>query len=88
MAEFSEQGGSSTMDPSRFRRYVTSRVISKVIETKSLRRSRHRAEKEKKENNLLHIVEYFHQLNDAGSYLTAQTLVDLSPSIILKSNVI
>ena len=74
MAEFSEQGGSSTMDPSRFRRYVTSRVMSKVIETKSLRRSRHRAEKKRKKNNLPHIVEYFHQLNDGYSHLTAQII--------------
>ena len=50
------------------------RVMSKVIETKSLRRSRHRAEKKRKKNNLPHIVEYFHQLNDGYSHLTAQII--------------
>ena len=59
--QFKEQGGAATMDPSRFRRWVTSKVMTKLISFETLTKRRAREERRRKLSARPHIIEYFHQ---------------------------
>ena len=75
--QFKEQGGAATMDPSRFRRWVTSKVMTKLISFETLIKRRAREERRRKLSARPHIIEYFHQVDDGYSHLAAQALEQL-----------
>jgi 2-hydroxychromene-2-carboxylate isomerase len=75
MAEqFKEQGGAATMDPSAAFRWISSRVMSKVISPERLMAKRQKMEKHRQATDAPHVVEYFHQVEDGYSHLAAQAL--------------
>jgi len=75
MAEqFKDQGGMAAMDPSPLKRWVTSQVLRKVVNPRSLEKRRIKAERERIKQGTPHCVEYFHQVDDGYSHLAAQTL--------------
>ena len=76
--QFKEQGGAATMDPSRFRRWVTSKVMTKLISFETLTKRRAREERRRKLSARPHIIEYFHQVDDGYSHLAAQALEPVS----------
>ncbi len=75
--QFKEQGGAATMDPSRLRRWLTSRLISWLVRPGGLEKLQARAERERVKAGLPHTLEYFHQVDDAYSHLAAQALQPL-----------
>ena len=75
--QFKEQGGAATMDPSRFRRWVTSKVMTKLISFETLTKRRAREERRRKLSARPHIIEYFHQVDDGYSHLAVQALEQL-----------
>lgn len=78
MAEqFQDQGGAATMDPSRLYRWLTSTLMSKVSSQQWLEKKRRKAERKRQADGRPHVVEYFHQVDDAYSHLAAQVLPDL-----------
>ncbi len=72
--EFKEQGGVATMDPSRLRRWVTSKLLTSLASESRLQRRRKTAEKHRRRDGGKHIVEYFHQVDDGYSHLAVQLL--------------
>ena len=72
--DFSEQGGAATMDPSSFRRWITSRVIRSVVSPKRLANVESKAERTRRQSGSAHQIEYFHQVDDAYSHLAVQAL--------------
>ena len=79
MAEqFKEQGGMATMDPSAAFRWLSSKVMSKVISPQRQIKIREKVEKRRQLSGARHVVEYFHQVEDGYSHLAAQTLKSLS----------
>lgn len=78
MAEqFKEQGGTATMDPSGFRRWLSSRVVRSVVSPKRLASVESKAERARSKSGSPHQIEYFHQVDDAYSHLAVQTLQQL-----------
>ena len=75
--QFKDQGGMAAMDPSPMKRWVTSRVLRKIINRGSLEKRRNKAERERIKQGTPHCVEYFHQVDDGYSHLAAQTLQTL-----------
>ena len=79
MAEkFKEQGGVATMDPSPVLRWLTSKVMSRVVQPQQLTKQRIRAEVKRSRSGKTHVVEYFHQVDDGYSHLAAQVLESLA----------
>lgn len=79
MAEqFENQGGVANMDPSRFLRWATSRLMTKLSAESRLQKSRAKRESARVKAGEPHRVEYFHQLDDGYSHLAAQVLARLS----------
>lgn len=76
-SQFKEQGGIATMDPSAFRRWVISKLMSMLASEKRMQSKRKKAEKQRLKTGQPHLVEYFHQVDDAYSHLTAQVLKPL-----------
>ena len=74
---FEDQGGAATSNPSRFKRWLTSRVLRRVVDPGRRESRRDRLEGKRLKAGLPHRVEYFHQLDDAYSYLAAQALAPL-----------
>lgn len=75
MAEqFKEQGGVATMDPSPFRRWLTSKIVSKACAPARLQKQRLKLEQQRRKSGAGHVVEYFHQVEDGYSHLAAQLL--------------
>ena len=72
--QFKDQGGDATMDPSDFRRWVTSKVLSRLIRPSAEKRRHAKAEQERARSGEPHRVEYFHQVDDPYSALAAQCL--------------
>ncbi|MEM8660669.1 MAG: DsbA family protein [Pseudomonadota bacterium] len=75
--QFKEQGGAATMDPSRWRRWVTSKLVSRIIRPEQLEKIETEAELQRQKAGSPHTLEYFHQVDDAYSCLAAQTLAPL-----------
>ncbi|ARN76423.1 2-hydroxychromene-2-carboxylate isomerase [Oceanicoccus sagamiensis] len=65
------------MDPGFFRRWVTSKVMRLMSSPERMVKKRAKAEQLRRKQNLPHIVEYFHQVDDAYSHLAAQLLKPL-----------
>lgn len=75
MAEqFKEQGGAATMDPSAAFRWLSSQIMTKMINPQGQIKKRQKAEKHRQANGARHVVEYFHQVEDGYSHLAAQVL--------------
>lgn len=72
--QFKEQGGAATMDPSRLRRWLTSRFLSSLVKPGRVEKIEARAERQRVKSGLPHRLEYFHQVDDAYSHLAAQAL--------------
>ena len=75
--QFKEQGGASTMDPSAFRRWLTSQVMNRMTSLRRVEKRRAKAERARKKAGDPHRVEYFHQVEDGYSHLAAQLLKPL-----------
>jgi 2-hydroxychromene-2-carboxylate isomerase len=79
MAEkFKEQGGVATMDPGPVLRWLTSKVMTRVVQPLQLTKQRIRAELKRSRSGKAHVVEYFHQVDDGYSHLAAQVLESLA----------
>jgi 2-hydroxychromene-2-carboxylate isomerase len=78
MAEkFKEQGGAATMDPSPMVRWITSRVMRKLVHPDGVTSRREAAERARKKRDGRHRIEYFHQVDDGYSHLAVQALQSL-----------
>jgi len=75
--QFENQGGAASSEPSRLYRGISSKVTKKMADPQRHVRKRARAEKIRIKNKLPHRVEYYHQVDDAYSHLTAQILQQL-----------
>jgi len=75
--QFREQGGAATMDPSRLKRWLTSRVITRLNRPGRVEKAEQTAERERQQAGRPHVLEYFHQVDDAWSHLGAQALAPL-----------
>jgi len=62
------------VDPSPLLRFVLSKVFGRVANTEQIAKRRIAAEKKRVAGNYPHRVEYFHQLDDPYSHLTAQVV--------------
>ena len=62
------------MDPSRWRRWLTSKVLTNLVKPERLEKLQAKAERERVKAGLPHTLEYFHQVDDAYSDLAAQAL--------------
>ena len=71
---FREQGGAATMDPSPLRRWVTSRMLNRLLAPEHERQLAAAAEQQREGSGERHVVEYFHQLDDPYSLLAAQCI--------------
>lgn len=77
MAKFEEQGGAATMDPSGLMRWLSSKVIGRMVSKSATQRRRARADAARAKSGATHRVEYFHQVDDPYSHLAAQLLRSL-----------
>ncbi len=75
--QFKEQGGAATMDPGLLRRWITSRMMTRLSSLEYQTKNRERAEKKRRKAGLPHVVEYFHQADDGYSHLAIQLLQKL-----------
>ncbi|WP_109354523.1 DsbA family protein [Sphingorhabdus sp. EL138] len=62
------------VDPPSWLRHLMRRQFDKVTDLKQVIKRREKAEKKRQRSGDPHIVEYFHQLDDPYSHLTAQVL--------------
>ncbi len=72
--EFKDMGGAATMNPGALQRWLTSRFMSRLVAPQRRERLRARAEKSRVKEGRAHVIEYFHQVGDGYSHLTAQLL--------------
>ncbi|MEO0974398.1 MAG: 2-hydroxychromene-2-carboxylate isomerase, partial [Pseudomonadota bacterium] len=72
--QFENQGGAANMDPSALRRWGLSKYLSFRFSDQQVTRRRRRAEKRRRAESRPHLVEYFHQIDDAYSHLAVQLL--------------
>lgn len=76
--DFHEQGGAATMDPSAVRRWLLSKYVMFQSGERRMLSRRRKAEKQRNSESRPHVVEYFHQVDDAYSHLAAQMLKRLT----------
>jgi 2-hydroxychromene-2-carboxylate isomerase len=72
--QFKDQGGAATMDPSPLLRWLTSRVMSRISRPTSTEARHAKAEQTRVKAGAPHRVDYFHQVDEGYSDLTAQVL--------------
>ena len=72
--QFKEQGGVATMDPSYLKRWLTSRVMTRLSRPAAVAARHDKAEQARLRSSEPHRVEYFHQVDEGYSALTAQIL--------------
>ena len=75
--QFKEQGGAATMNPSRFGRWLTSKVMTRLSQPRSVQDRHAKAERARSKAGAQHEVHYFHQVDDGYSQLAAQLLMPL-----------
>ena len=76
--QFKEQGGAATMNPSRLGRWLTSKVMTRLSQPRSVQGRHAKAERARlKVGAPHHEVHYFHQVDDGYSHLAAQLLLPL-----------
>ncbi len=68
------QSGAASSTPSRFKRWLGSRVVPRLLSPARLAKQRADAESARLKAGLPHVVEYFHQVDDPYSYLAVQVL--------------
>ena len=64
----------STTNLKPLRRWLQSKLLTKLVSTQRLNKNRANSERNRVKNNLPHVIEYFHQVDDAYSYLASQLL--------------
>lgn len=64
----------SMVDPSRLMRFVMARLLGRVANTEAIARKRAAHEKKRQAAGKPHEIEYFHQLDDPYSHLSAQVM--------------
>ena len=75
MAEqFKEQGGVATMDPSHLKRWLTSRLMTKISSPSAVVTRHRKAEQARLKAGNPHRVDYFHQVEEGYSALASQLL--------------
>ncbi len=72
--QFEDQGGAATMDPPAIARWLTSKIMSRMASLPAQDKRRAKAERTRMRRGERHRIDYFHQLDDAYSYLAAQLL--------------
>lgn len=65
------------MDPKSLRRWITSKVLTRLVKEQRLIDQRTKTEKQRIKAGQAHVVEYFHQVDDGYSHLAAQVLKPL-----------
>jgi 2-hydroxychromene-2-carboxylate isomerase len=75
--KFTDQGGAATSNPSPLARWVTSKVMTQTASQSRLQTKRRKVERRRVSTKQPHVVEYFHQLDDAYSCLAVQLLPKL-----------
>ena len=79
MAEqFKEQGGVATMDPSHLTRWLTSRLMTRISRPAAVAARHLKAEQLRAKAGAPHRVDYFHQVDEGYSHLSAQLLKQLA----------
>lgn len=76
--KFEDQGGLAASDPNRLVRWISSRVMTRLFTIKQVNKRRAAAERARRKKKRPHTIEYFHQVDDAYSYLAAQLLVKMA----------
>ncbi|MEM7135816.1 MAG: DsbA family protein [Myxococcota bacterium] len=71
---FKKMGGASNSDPSALRRWATSMLMRRFASLSQRDKQRVRFEKQRQRRGEPHRVEYFHQVEDPYSHLSAQVL--------------
>jgi len=72
--QFKNQGGAASSEPSWLYRWLSSKITAKWSDPARLIKKRRKAENIRLKKKLPHRVEYYHQLDDAYSHLSAQIL--------------
>jgi 2-hydroxychromene-2-carboxylate isomerase len=73
-----QQTGAAGSNPSPVRRWLLSRLLTHAVSDAREARQRRRAEARRVRQGRRHLVEYFHQIDDAYSHLAIQTLQRLA----------
>ena len=76
-AQLADQSGVASSNPTRLKRWLTSKVMTVLSNENKMLAKRDKAERLRKKNNYRHHVEYFHQLDDPYSHLAIQALQKL-----------
>ena len=78
------------VDPPRWLRFIIRRIADKATNPGNRARRRARAETRRVKSGAPHVVEYFHQLDDPYSHLTAQVLAEFAGryNIVIKPHLI
>lgn len=76
--QFKDQGGAATMDPSHLLRWMTSRLMTRLSRPAAVAARQAKAERVRIKTGSPHRVDYFHQVDEAYSHLTAQLLAPLA----------
>lgn len=71
---FQDQGGVATMSPHPLARWLLSKFVNYHSSPQRQRQQRAARERARRKAGQSHVVEYFHQLDDGYSHLTAQLL--------------
>jgi len=76
-ATFHDQGGAARMDPSPPVRWLASQMMTRMADRARRDARRARAERRRRSFRAPHVIEYFHQVDDAYSVLAVQLLAPL-----------
>lgn len=74
----------SIVDPPRLLRFVLAKFLGQIANTRQINKKRSAFEKTRKSSGADHMVEYFHQLDDPYSHLTAQVLAQFAARYDIK----
>jgi 2-hydroxychromene-2-carboxylate isomerase len=74
MTEITQQKGAASSNPSAFRRWAQSTLMTHAISDERQARLRLRKEARRRKEGRRHVVEYFHQVDDGYSHLAIQVL--------------
>ncbi|MCD8521781.1 MAG: DsbA family protein [Saccharospirillaceae bacterium] len=77
MSQVSKQKGASNSNPSSLRRWFISFLLRRASDEVRLQKLRGTRESKRKAEGRSHVVEYFHQVDDAYSHLTLQIIKKL-----------
>ncbi len=82
--QFKNQSGVASSNPSTLYRWISSKIMQNLANPARIKRKRTKFEKTRLKNKMPHHIEYFHQIDDAYSYLTAQILQPLLDAYDIK----